>query len=402
MADTNTAVSYVNPNLQLNQTYTRGTFLGYQGNRLYKGTGDVITHLHFVVVQSGIAVDPSGLLGHDFSYPSSEFGWLSPVPSQDVCTGVVPPPSNDIPVGSAGGTFQVESITVTVPPGVVPDGSTIYIEPLGERIGPPAGEGLQQLFHLVEITIVGPDGAPITNFATPLQVCFTYTTDDLQTAGGNPNNLVIGTMPSGGSTWQFLPTRANPAAMQVCANVYHLSLFNLFVPQLPGTGFASGVLTTLPQQPAEKAYSGLGSLWLEIPSQGVKAPIVGVPFSDSGWDVSWLSDQIGWLEGTAFPTWAGNSVLTAHVYDANGQPGPFVNLGSLLWGQKIIIHAFGQKYIYEVHSVWWWTKPDDMRPLQHEEYPWLTLITCRGYDEESDTYRWRTVVRAVQVSIEDE
>ena len=26
--------------------------------------------------------------------------------------------------------------------------------------------------------------------------------------------------------------------MRVCANVYHLSLFNLFVPQLPGTGFA--------------------------------------------------------------------------------------------------------------------------------------------------------------------
>lgn len=83
-------------------------------------------------------------------------------------------------------------------------------------------------------------------------------------------------------------------------------------------------------------------------------------------------------------------------------PGPFVNLGSLLWGQKIIVHAFGQKYIYEVRSVWWWTKSDDLRPLQHEEHPWLTLITCRGYDEESDTYRWRTVVRAVQVSIEDE
>ena len=87
--------------------------------------------------------------------------------------------------------------------------------------------------------------------------------------------------------------------------------------------------------------------------------------------------------------------LSPRFYNSD-DPGPFVNLGSLLWGQKIIVHAWGQKYIYEVRSTWWSTKSDDLRPLQHEEHPWLTLITCRGYDEESDTYRWRTVVRAVQ------
>jgi hypothetical protein len=39
---------------------------------------------------------------------------------------------------------------------------------------------------------------------------------------------------------------------------------------------------------------------------------------------------------------------------------------------------------------------------QHEVLPWITLLTCRGYDEQSDTYRWRTAVRAVLVSVLNE
>jgi hypothetical protein len=36
---------------------------------------------------------------------------------------------------------------------------------------------------------------------------------------------------------------------------------------------------------------------------------------------------------------------------------------------------------------------------KHEELPWLTLITCRGYDPTTNTYRYRYVVRAVQIKI---
>jgi len=32
----------------------------------------------------------------------------------------------------------------------------------------------------------------------------------------------------------------------------------------------------------------------------------------------------------------------------------------------------------------------------------VTLITCTGYDDATNTYQYRVVVRAVQVSIEDE
>jgi len=103
----------------------------------------------------------------------------------------------------------------------------------------------------------------------------------------------------------------------------------------------------------------------------------------------------------AQPNWAGNSVLTAHVYDANGKAGPFVNLGSLRWGDKVIVHAWGQEYVYEVRTVKWWLKPGDTSLVtRHEEYPWLTLVTCKSYDAESDSYRYRVAVRAVQVEVE--
>ena len=134
---------------------------------------------------------------------------------------------------------------------------------------------------------------------------------------------------------------------------------------------------------------------------GIKQPIVGIPKLD-GWDVSWLGNQIGYLNGTAYPTWAGNSVLTGHVTNSNGDPGPFAQLGTLKWGDRVIIHAFGQEYIYEIRSVERWTNPKDTKVLEkHEELPWVSMITCTGYDAKTGTYRWRTVVRAVQIRIDE-
>jgi hypothetical protein len=96
---------------------------------------------------------------------------------------------------------------------------------------------------------------------------------------------------------------------------------------IPATGFAPNRLTTLPLQ--NVSYTDLGDLWLEIPRLGVQIPIVGVPQTSAGWDVSWLGEQADWLNGTAFPTWSRNSVLTAHVYNSFSQPGPFVSLNKM-------------------------------------------------------------------------
>lgn len=169
--------------------------------------------------------------------------------------------------------------------------------------------------------------------------------------------------------------------------------------KLPDTGFAPGVVTHLRAQPPAKAYTSTNDMRLIIPSQKVNVPLLGVPTVSGGWDLSWLGMEAGYLDGTAFPTTAGNSVITGHAYLPNGRPGPFINLGSLKWGDQIIVPAWGEQYVYEVRSVQ--TVEDrDLTAFEHEEKPWLTLITCQGYDETLKGYRYRIVVKAVLVSIQ--
>jgi LPXTG-site transpeptidase (sortase) family protein len=140
---------------------------------------------------------------------------------------------------------------------------------------------------------------------------------------------------------------------------------------------------------------------LEIPKLGIKIPIVGVPLVNGEWDVSWLLKEAGWLNGTAYPTWDGNSVLTGHVYDSNGQPGPFVGLEKLKWDDKIIVHANGYNYIYQVRENLV-VKPDDKSPLKHEEDAWITLITCKTFNKTTKTYENRVAVRAILMNVEKE
>jgi len=168
---------------------------------------------------------------------------------------------------------------------------------------------------------------------------------------------------------------------------------------LPSTGFSPNKITLLPEQPKEKQYTDTG-VWLEIPSLNVKMPVTGVPLVNGDWDVSWLVNQAGWLEGTAFPSWQGNSVLTSHVTLADGSEGPFANLGKLRWGDQLIIHAYGTTYIYEVRQNRT-VSPYNTTVLQHEDEAWLTLITCKDYNETTDTYASRIAVRAVLMKIEE-
>lgn len=168
---------------------------------------------------------------------------------------------------------------------------------------------------------------------------------------------------------------------------------------LPDTGFAPNRVTFLPPQPIGVVYTAYADLSLEIPALGVKTTIVGVPLSGDSWDVTWLGKQAGWLETTAFPTWEGNSALTAHVVMPSGMPGPFASLHKLRWGDRVIIRAFGQKYTYEVHSVAI-VRPTDVSVLRHEDKPWLTLLTCRMYDEKTGRYKQRVAVSAVLIKID--
>jgi len=170
------------------------------------------------------------------------------------------------------------------------------------------------------------------------------------------------------------------------------------VRRLPATGFAKGLKTVLGTQPLDLKYAAT-DVMLEIPSLGVKIPIVGVPQKNGTWNVSWLENQAGWLQGSAFPSWSGNSVLTGHVYLASGLPGPFVDLSKLKYGDKIIVYAYGQKYTFAVQTNTI-VNPSDQSAMKHEEKSWVTLVTCKDYDEKTKTYLSRVVVRAVLVKVD--
>lgn len=171
--------------------------------------------------------------------------------------------------------------------------------------------------------------------------------------------------------------------------------------QLPATGFPPDRTTTLKIQPAEKAYADLQELQLEIPGLGVSSEIVGVARSGDGWDTTWLWDRVGYLEGSAFPTWQGNTALAAHVYLPNGNPGPYFGLDRLRFGDRIYLHAWGQKYLYEVRRIRQ-VLPGDLSVLAHEDLDWITLITCKDFDPQTSKFNRRLVVQAVLVRIESE
>jgi LPXTG-site transpeptidase (sortase) family protein len=170
------------------------------------------------------------------------------------------------------------------------------------------------------------------------------------------------------------------------------------VAQLPATGFPQGEVTNIPAQPADKAYTST-DMWLEIPRLSVKMKIVGVPKTQDGWDVTWLNKDAGWLSGSAFPTWNGNSVITGHVWDAYNNPGPFARLKELRYGDQVKIHAYGLVYIYEVRENFTVASKDIATVFKHEEKSWLTLITCEDYQDDSKSYKYRRVVRAVLVNV---
>jgi LPXTG-site transpeptidase (sortase) family protein len=171
---------------------------------------------------------------------------------------------------------------------------------------------------------------------------------------------------------------------------------------LPSTGFAPNVVTALPKQPASMAYFETGGIKIEIPKQGINTSVTGIPQAKDGtWDVTWLWNQAGWLRGTAYPTMAGNSAITGHVYLSNGAPGIFVDVHKLAYGDKIILHAYGQKFTYEVRENKQ-VKPNDTSVLKREDKAWVTLLTCQGYNEASNTYTTRVAVRAVLLKIETE
>jgi LPXTG-site transpeptidase (sortase) family protein len=168
---------------------------------------------------------------------------------------------------------------------------------------------------------------------------------------------------------------------------------------IPVTGFAPDQSTLLPRQPVDATYSSYNDMRVVIPALGVNIPIVGVSFKNNNWDLTWLGRNAGYLDGSAFPTWTGNSVLTGHDVDASGVPGPFAYIKDLQIGDKIYIHFGGQIFVYEVRENQQVLPTQLSTIFKHEDYSWLTLVTCEDYNKTTGSYNYRRFARAVLISV---
>lgn len=241
---------------------------------------------------------------------------------------------------------------------------------------------------------LGPDNGATDEDSANNELIITFEVDvpDLLDEASNQSSALVDSDGDGDLTDETSPSSSSNS---------NIAVWDRFGDELPDSGFAPNRVTSLADQPSG-IYNTYPSIELEIPTLGIRTEIVGVPKIDNSWEVSWLGDRVGYLEGTAFPTWSGNSALTGHVYDANGQPGVFHDLKELQWGDEVRVYFFGQVYVYQVRSLDPNVSPGDTSQVyRHEEYPWLTLITCRDYDESTNSYASRVLVRAVQIKIED-
>jgi LPXTG-site transpeptidase (sortase) family protein len=165
---------------------------------------------------------------------------------------------------------------------------------------------------------------------------------------------------------------------------------------IPVTGFAPGFVTQLTN--SQPSYGSTG-LSIEIPVLHLDVPIVGVALKNGTWDVSWLWNEVGWLQKTAYPTFPGNSVVTGHDVNSDGKPGPFARIKQLEAGDYVFVNLGGYRYTYKVVSVSR-VNPDDISVLRHEDKSWLTLVTCDKYDAKTGTYLKRVVVRTVLIDVD--
>jgi LPXTG-site transpeptidase (sortase) family protein len=248
------------------------------------------------------------------------------------------------------------------------------------------------------VTING--GLPLSNGNYRLYVCGSTSIVDiadhtLELAGDGahpgtdfPRNFTVAVSSSGGGGGGGSKSGLNNAVA-----------FNASGLLIPVTGFAPHQTTLLPAQPADKAYKPLNEIRIEIPTLGINYPIVGVTASTTSWDLTWLKDSVAYLEGSAYPTLSGNTVLSAHVTDANNNLGPFSDIKGLQVGDKIYLHAYGQKFVYQVQENSKILPSNISAVFKHEEYNWVTLVTCEDYNAKTATYTHRRMVRAVLISV---
>jgi len=175
------------------------------------------------------------------------------------------------PVPGAGG-LQPDDTQVTVDS--VTYNSGLFTSTLGINGGTALPDGNYRLFVCGTTSIVDLAGNPLNGGTSDYSFDFT-----VQAAGGGGGGGGVGGRGGQGSRGGAASGSAG---------------------QIPVTGFAPGRITDLSGLPVT-SYHATNGVTLEVPALKLELPIVGVPKKGRTWDVNWLLNQAGWLEGTAFP-----------------------------------------------------------------------------------------------------
>ncbi|MBQ4514614.1 MAG: sortase [Anaerolineaceae bacterium] len=148
---------------------------------------------------------------------------------------------------------------------------------------------------------------------------------------------------------------------------------------LPATGFSSFHRTVLREQPLNLSYKPV-RMSLQIPALNVEAELVSVPLSGDFWQVDWLGQNAGVLEGSALPG-EGISIVAAHNTLSNMEFGPFALLSTLELNDVIMVsdqHGGMQRFRVFANEL---LAPDDMAKLAaaaEQDQNTLVLITCEN------------------------
>jgi len=114
------------------------------------------------------------------------------------------------------------------------------------------------------------------------------------------------------------------------------------------------------------------------------------------WDLTFLQDRAGHLQGTSALGEKGNYVLAGHVELKDGRTGPFAFVHRLKPGDSIAVLSDNpdqpvvMRYkVTEIKRV----KPDNFDAIRNHGHEELTLITCTDWDGKQ--YQSRIVVHAI-------
>ncbi len=161
---------------------------------------------------------------------------------------------------------------------------------------------------------------------------------------------------------------------------------------LPATGFSSRHTTVLPAQPMELNYQPL-RMRLQIPSLAMETDLVTVPLARDAWQVKWLGNKAGVLDGSALPG-EGYSVVAAHNTLSDTEYGPFALLNKLEVNDTVIVSGpNGKMKLFRVYASEL-LNPDGAEKLvsvAERESNSLVLLTCENETAEGGYLNRRAV-----------